>query len=80
MWAIQIIESCKNPEEAQTILAALMLQVDFIAGRVLQPTYHETLRVQTIMEGTNEHPNGWLPDGCHHVLLIPNILEQMKAW
>lgn len=66
--AIQIIETVKNRQEAETVLAALRLQVDHIASRMLEPTYHEPLRVQVIMETNGEYPNGWLPDNVKHVL------------
>lgn len=66
--AIQVVETVKDREEAETVLAGLRIQVDHVASRILEPTYHEPLRVQAIMETNGEYPHGWLPDGCKHVM------------
>jgi hypothetical protein len=66
--AIQIIETARDEAEASVMLTALRLQVDHLASRILQPTYYEPLRIQAIMKTNGEYPDGWLPDGCKHVL------------
>lgn len=66
--AIQIIETARDRREAEQMLAALQIQVGYIASRILEPTYYEPLRVQAIMETNGEYPNGWLPDGMMHVM------------
>lgn len=66
--AIQVVETAKDRREAETLLAALRIQIDHVASRILEPTYYEPLRVQAIMETNGEYPNGWLPDGMKHVM------------
>lgn len=66
--AIQIVETVKDREEAEIVLAGLRIQVGHIASRILEPTYYEPLRVQAIMETNGDSIQGWLPDGMKHVM------------
>lgn len=65
--AIQIVETVKDREEAEIVLAGLRIQTGHIASRILEPTYYEPLRVQAIIETNGDSMQGWLPDGMKHV-------------
>ena len=66
---IQITDTAKDVYEALAMLDALRIQVDHLASRVLHPcAVKPEWRVQAIMETNGEFPNGWLPDGCKHVM------------
>ena len=80
-WAIQVIEECTTASEAYSIGRALMEQIGYRSGRILRPSppTKPLWLVQAIIESNGHAPNGWLPDGCKHVLITPCMLKwQMR--
>jgi hypothetical protein len=70
MWMVQNVEEAKTEAEAQEIFAQLQTQQGYQGGRIIPPSPAKPgWRVQTFYEDAQ----GWLPDGCRRVLVLPGL-------
>lgn len=69
--AVQYVDDAVSEKEAKDMLWACFIQVDYLGGRVLAPTYFNGWRVQALFEDC-EHDLP-LPDGCRRVVVPPSL-------
>ncbi len=78
-WAIQIIGEAYGIDEAEAMLEGQKEQEGYLGGRIVPPNpIRASYMIQTFHATNGEHPRGWLPDGCRHVLL-PDDENNRKA-
>jgi hypothetical protein len=77
-YMVQFIDTAKSDVEAAEILGFLKTQVDFVAGRILEPPGNGEWRVQAFFEDCGHSLP--LPGGCLRVIIIPSFLQQMRTW
>jgi hypothetical protein len=76
--AVQYIHASANETEAREALDFLRAQVDFIGGRVLEPSASKPgWRVQVLFEDCGH--DAPLPDGCLRVTAPRSFLRQLGA-
>ena len=76
MKAIQLIDECRDEQQAREVLSFCVIQVDYLAGRVLAPSAGKpSWRVQALFEDAPDCPDSFLlPDGCRRVFVPRGFL------
>lgn len=75
--AIQLIEPARGEADAQSMLDALTLQIDYLGGRLLPPCnqHPSHWHVQAFFSSDGIRQDSWLPDGCRFVF-VPESLRR----
>jgi hypothetical protein len=75
IWMVQLVEECANKLEAEQLLADLVRQEGFVAGRVLPREGGKPCRVQAFFPDVDDSVVEHLPDGCRRVLVPESLLR-----
>lgn len=76
--AVQYVDTFRNEAEAESALAWLRTQVDYVGGRILRPSdVKPGWRVQAFFEDcAHDLP---LPEGCLRVVVPPALAAALYA-